>query len=325
MKAAGWLLVALLAVALIPVGIRQLLGGPPERALQAPHLDDLSYTEVRFADGEIPLAGLLFRPDGNPPFPGIVIIHGSGTSRRDNGWYLSLVAYLQASGIAVLLPDKRGSERSGGDWHRASFEMLAGDAEAALAYLAGRSDLSVDCLGVIGLSQGGTIAPMVRLGDSTPAFLVNVVGSAVSMHAQLYYEEVHNLEELGFLPGISDAVALVSAWSIRAVRQAEFWNAVGDFDPLPYWRAVTVPSLMLYGDRDTNVPTRASVARLETIANPMITVNVYPESGHALESPPGAGTDLFRKDALADIVRFIRGRECVRPRTAAASWSPARS
>lgn len=44
-----------------------------------------------------------------------MIIQGSGTSSRGNGWYLTLAKNLQDNGIAVLLPDKRESEQSQGD------------------------------------------------------------------------------------------------------------------------------------------------------------------------------------------------------------------
>ena len=70
---------------------------------------------------------MLFLPEGNGPFPAAVIIHGSGTSDRDNLWPLTLTQYLRESGIAVLLPDKRGSEKSEGDWRTSSFQDLAGD------------------------------------------------------------------------------------------------------------------------------------------------------------------------------------------------------
>lgn len=59
----------------------------------------------------------------------------SGTSRRDSSWYLTLTHYLQQNGIAVLLPDKRGTGQSEGNWLTASFEDLATDTLAATAYL----------------------------------------------------------------------------------------------------------------------------------------------------------------------------------------------
>lgn len=38
---------------------------------------------------------------------------------------MSIADGLASRGVAVLLPDKRGSGKSGGDWRTATFDMLA--------------------------------------------------------------------------------------------------------------------------------------------------------------------------------------------------------
>ena len=123
-----WRLLALiLAVLFVPVLVMQLW--PAESR----HLDRVSLAETRHIEisfenrkQDLDLGGLLFVPEGDGPFPAAVVIHGSGTSRRDNGWYLTLTKHLQDNGIVVLLPDKRGSEKSEGDWRISSFEDLVG-------------------------------------------------------------------------------------------------------------------------------------------------------------------------------------------------------
>jgi dipeptidyl aminopeptidase/acylaminoacyl peptidase len=107
------LIVIGIAILLIvaPVVVAQF--APDEtRTLQGVNLRDLTYQEVTFSNPSqgINLAGMLFLPEGDGPFPAVVVIHGAGTSRRDNLWYLTPTKYLQDHGIAVLLPDKRGSE-----------------------------------------------------------------------------------------------------------------------------------------------------------------------------------------------------------------------
>ena len=52
---------------------------------------------------------MLFLPEEKDSIPLVVVIQGSGYSNRNNTWYLTLVKHLQDNGIAVLLPDKRGS------------------------------------------------------------------------------------------------------------------------------------------------------------------------------------------------------------------------
>lgn len=300
------LLLGFLALLIVPVLVTQFVE-PGRRSFEWVELEGTSYREIRFQNEahDLELGGMLFVPEGDGPFPAAVVIHGSGASRRDNGWYLTLTQYLQENGILVLLPDKRGSEQSEGDWRTASFEDLSTDTLAAVNFLTNQGDAAVSGIGVIGLSQGGHIAPLVADQAGNISFVVNIVGGAVPMHDLLLYEETNNLRELGVIPGVSDLLAYPATWSITKVRQREFWEAIGNFDPVPYWQRLSVASLVLYGENDANVPSRKSAAILRSLDNPNIKVNIYEGSGHALESPEGEGTSIFREDALRDIRDFI--------------------
>jgi dienelactone hydrolase len=279
-----------------------------KRQLDGVRLRDVEYEDITFdnSDQDLTLGGMVFVPEGEGPFPAAVIIHGSGTSRRDSMWYLTLSEYLRENGVLVLLPDKRGSERSEGDWTTASFGDLATDTIAGLDVLMSREDVDPSSVGVIGLSQGGHIAPLVADRREDVAYVVNIVGGAVPMHRALIYEENHNLRELGVLPGFSNVLAYPAAWSLIYARQREFWQAIGNFDPVPYWEDLKIPSLALYGEEDTNVPTARSADILRSLDSPTLEVRIYPGSGHALESPEGEGNRIFRQDALDDILSFIR-------------------
>ena len=290
----------------VPVVITQFM--PDEsRTLRGADLKELTYREVTFPNviQSISLTGMLFLPEGDGPFPAVVVIHGSGTSRRDNPWYLTFTSYLQDQGIAVLLPDKRGSESSEGDWRTASFQDLATDTLSAIAYLRAQYPDLISDIGILGASQGGQIAPIVATQSDDLAFVINVVGSATPFNDALLYEEHNNLREIGFLPGISNLIAYPSSFYIRKVAQKDFWDAVGNWDPLPYWEKVSIPVLVLYGEIDTNVPSQASADRLEALENPNIRVVIFEDSGHALEDPVGTGDSYFRQDALELIDDFV--------------------
>jgi len=156
------LLLGLIALLIVPVLITQI-SEPDRRSFEWVKLKDTRYQEISFANAaqDLELAGMLFVPEGEGPFPVAVIIHGSGTSRRDSGWYLTLTRYLQENGIVVLLPDKRGSEKSAGDWRTASFEDLATDSVAAVSFLRQQEETTISGIGVIGMSEGGHFAPVV--------------------------------------------------------------------------------------------------------------------------------------------------------------------
>lgn len=299
-------LLVLLALMIVPVLVASF-SEPNERSFEAVELDQTDYRDLVFrnAEQDLRLAGMLFIPNGEGPFPAVVVIHGSGTSRRNNGWYLTVTQYLQRNGVVVLLPDKRGSERSEGHWPTASYQDLATDAAAAIDYLRNQDRIPISRIGVIGFSQGGRIAPIVATEIKDLSFVINVVGGAIPAHEALVYEEVHNLRELGVLPGLAHVLAYPAAWSIIYVRQRDHWAAVGNFDPLPFWRNVAAPSLVLYGSQDTNVNTEKSVERLQSLGKSNINVKVYAQSGHALEDPPGRGSSIFRSDALREMRHFI--------------------
>jgi pimeloyl-ACP methyl ester carboxylesterase len=110
---------------------------------------------------------------------------------------------------------------------------------------------------------------------------------------------------MGLLPGISNLIAYPAAWSIRDIRQKEFWHAVGNFDPLPYWQDLDIEALTLYGEIDSNVSSARSAERLRSLNKENIKVKVYEGSGHALQDPEGQGNDLIREEALHAVKEFI--------------------
>lgn len=309
MKKSKWLIFVVLffVITLGPVAVTQAKGAPPRRTYDEPGLSGMDYVEVTFrneAQG-LNLAGMLFIPEGDGPFPAVAMIHGAGTSVRDNGWYLSLVEYLQENGVVVLLPDKRGSEKSEGNWRTSSYEDLATDTVAAVEFLRTQEMVEVSKVGIIGMSQGGQISPYVVHLSPEVDFLIDVVGTSLNNYDVLHYEETNNLREMGFLPGVSDLIAYPSTWVLRNFTQKEFWDAVGNFDALPYWEELSVPALVMYGGDDPNVPAEASKARLEKLNKDNIEVKIYEGSEHALQDPPGKGSRRFRIEALTDIKGFI--------------------
>src|SRR5438445_9990751 len=65
--------------------------------------------QVEIAEGSATLRGVLFRPEGPGPFPGVVALHGCDGLVNRSGKIVSRFAdwgdRLSASGLAVLFPD----------------------------------------------------------------------------------------------------------------------------------------------------------------------------------------------------------------------------
>jgi pimeloyl-ACP methyl ester carboxylesterase len=263
--------------------------------------------EVRFRSGSVDLVGLLMTPmsAGTYPYPAVVFIHGSGKSIRDYLWYLHMADYLVKHGVAVLLPDKRGCGKSGGEWLFSSFDDYANDALAAVAFLESVPAINPEQIGLIGMSQGGFVLPLAANKSKKVRFLVSFSGSATTIEKALRFEVSEEIKD-GGAPGW--LVPLIEPiFSRRAKkRNGDFWRINGSFDPLPYWRKLSIPALVINGEKDKNVPVKESIAILETVRrenkHAKITIQVYENSGHGLEDPR---THWTREDCLAAMVKWI--------------------
>jgi pimeloyl-ACP methyl ester carboxylesterase len=145
------------------------------------------------------LAGTLTIPPGKGPFPAVLLISGSGPNDRDESAFghkpfLILADYLTRKGVAVLRADKRGIGKSTGDLANATTADFASDAEAGVQYLKTRAEVDPHRIGLIGHSEGGTIAPMVAASDPGVRFIVLMAGPGVPGD-QSIVEQVRLIEE----------------------------------------------------------------------------------------------------------------------------------
>lgn len=145
---------------------------------------DVEDGTVSNSSAGIDLAGTLTVPDGNGPFPSIVLVSGAGPQDRDGSMFghkpfLVLADHLTRKGIAVLRVDERGVGESSGNGEQAMPSDLAGDVTAAIAFLGRHPKTADGRIGIIGHSRGGRIALMAANASSDAAFLVLLASPAL--------------------------------------------------------------------------------------------------------------------------------------------------
>ena len=271
-----------------------------DRFVIGPNLNELNYLEVSFTndyDGT-KLSGMLFVPDSTNYYPLVVIIHGSGTSSRNNPWYLTIAEHLQNNGIGVLLPDKRGSEKSKGNWVGATLETLATDTESAIDFLVSKSNLNYTKIGVVGMSQGGWIAPIVASKRKDLSFVINISGAMVTTEEQLLFEEYNNIA-----PYTYDFIAkFISPITTNNLKNRESIASLLGFDPIPYWEKISIPVFIAYGGNDTNCPVEQSINKINEQELEYFITKVYPKGGHGILD---MNTNKINSDFLLDMINFI--------------------
>jgi uncharacterized protein len=283
--------------------------------------------DVRYDNrsAHITLAATLTIPPGPGPFPAVLLITGSGPQDRDEALlghrpFLVLADYLTRRGIAVLRADDRGVGQSGGTFAAATTGDFATDAEAGVAYLRSRRDVDPKKIGLIGHSEGGTIAPMIAARDHDIAFIVLMAGPGVPGDAILAEQNALIAEAMGasheqavargaqiramsaIVTGEKDPVARESrlrALLTGAVPAAQIdaqINALDtpwfryflDYDPAPALRRVTCPVLAINGEKDLQVPPKQNLpairTALETSGNHRVEIVELPGLNHLFQT-----------------------------------------
>lgn len=262
--------------------------------------------EVSFANQGARLAGTLFLPDRAGKVPGIVLVHGSGAAPRFVN--SSIAAHLAQAGYAVLSYDKRGvgesTGRYGGGTDREicpeNFNLLASDASAGMTFLARRSEVRADAVGLMGQSQGGWITPRAAVLNGKAAFIVLLVGPTTSAQAIVRLEKLRlglgnpahgSLADMFVLLGnggrdVPDGYTADQAYALAQTKAVPFPCA--DFDPMPDLSALNVPGLWVLGEDDWIVPKGVTTANLDKLRRQgkRYDYHLIPGAGHSLSGGP---------------------------------------
>ena len=277
----------------------------PQPGLQPQPLlvQDYRSVELSFKNGEVPLAGSLVLPEGAGPFPAVVMLHGSEPDERAIFWRTGDAEAFLKAGIAVFIYDKRGVGASGGNWRTAGLDDLAADGAAAVELVRARPEVFPNRVGVFGVSQGGTLAPMVALRSGNVAFVINVSGSGLPLANQELWSAGNELRRRSFSPAaVADTMQVMHlAFSARPLLRSGllplgdlylwFVNIDPYQDPAALWRQVAAPMYVAYGAQDNVMPARESAAVAQAVFaerhNPFDRLVVVPGAGHGVRLSSG--------------------------------------
>lgn len=159
----SWLSIVLLAAALFaltgcaPISPDFVEGAPA--AVPTPAATQSGDLPVTLQGG---ISGTAYIPQGEAPFPTVLLLHGFGSSKDEVGnMYKDLAAKLGEAGIASLRIDFAGFGKSDGDTGATTVDGQIADAETAYNWLAEQEWVDTEKIGVQGFSLGGAVASLV--------------------------------------------------------------------------------------------------------------------------------------------------------------------
>jgi len=300
--------------------------------------------EVSFSNGEAVLKGTLVLPEGcSRKTPVLIMVTGSGLQNRDEELFehkpFAVIADAFAkAGIATLRYDDRGFGESTGDVVSCTTEDLKKDALAGIGLLRERFDQ----VGVIGHSEGGTIALMLA-AEGKADFIVSLAGMVVSGAETLLWQNRVALADAGIPDAAVDTYckllgeafqALVSGKPAPSADKTDLPDALKQnyqaalmqlqtpymkhfvaLDTRPLLGSIKCPVLALNGTKDTQVEYKSNLEALQSglPVHPKDRIEPVEGVNHLFQHcETGAGTEYrtieetFAPEVLELMVQWLR-------------------
>ena len=234
--------------------------------------------EVTFGSEEYPISGSLTLPDGDGPFPAVILVHGSGPSDRNeqigpNLPFMDLAEQLSAQGIAVLRYDKRTYLYANQLAQRTDITVqdeTIDDVVYALEYLKTVKSVNAEQIYIAGHSLGGYLMPRIAAQTPDAAGYVLLAAAARPLEDLILEQTEYILSlEKGLddaskeklLKQTQDMVTAIKALTpddSYAAEQlggtpASYWLDLQNYDPITEVQNSNKPFLVLQGGRDYQV------------------------------------------------------------------------
>ena len=176
-----------------------------DQALAQQYIQTIKYRNlvIDLGNGVKTNAQLTLPALGKGPFPGVLLVPGSGATDmnehvgKNTAPFLQISQYLSERGFAVLRYDKRGVGANGtildsNVWGNTTFTNLKQDAEKALAVLIKQPEVDRSKITIIGHSEGTMIAPRVAIENNATKVKNIVLMGAIAQNLLdlVYYQAV---------------------------------------------------------------------------------------------------------------------------------------
>lgn len=290
---AGTIILASFFSNFLPIGDTNKI---PSAAIAAPA--SVTTEEILFSNCATELAGTLYKPPGESPYPALVVVTGSDRSAR-TPIRRAIGREFADRGVGTLVYDSPGTGSSTGNALMQNREDRAGEALAAVRYLRDRADIDDGAVGLCGVSEGADVILIAAARDSQLAFAIPVSASA---GGSLFELMSYSAEKKGYQQGLTPeeiAQAITFKEAITALlsgREIVEWSLIKK--RTSQWDPQLWPLLIDAADRRRHAQSREEwESLLDTLQ--IIIDRAKPNKWYAITDPDDRLSKLVRLPADA--------------------------
>jgi len=308
------------------------------------YVDEATFHEIEVTtgSGEWALPGTLTIPEGSGPFPGVVLVHGSGPNDRDetvgaNKVFRDLAWGFASQGIVVLRYEKRTKEHARKFTpeviaHLTTKEEVIDDTIMAIHLMRERDEINPEQVFMLGHSLGATLAPRIGQQESKLAGLIIMAGITRTLEDTILDQFTYIYSLNGKLSEDQKAELKVLKEKVARVKDPElsdqvspqelplgvspaYWLDLRDYNPAEVAKTLHMPMLVLQGDRDYQVLATKDFEGWKRVLEPRedVSFKLYPKLNHLFIEGEGMSTPQeygieghVSPDVIGDIVSWIK-------------------
>ena len=295
--------------------------------------------DMTIGSGEWAVPGTLSLPNGAGPFPGVVMVSGSGPNDRDetigpNKPFRDIAWGLASQGVAVLRFDKRTLA------HASLFqstpalvdtltvqEEFIDDALLAVKLLRQTPGVDPKRIFVLGHSEGAYVAPRIGQQDPTLAGLIMIAAPTRPLEDLV-------IDQYTYLFSLNGGPTLAQTGSLEAMKAqgakvkdptlapstsrfdlplnipAAYWLDLRGYQPAELAKTLSMPLMVLQGGRDYQVSATKDFPGWQNAlgGKPNDTLKLYPALNHLLfagDKPSTPDEYAVESHVSADIISDI--------------------
>lgn len=304
-------------------------GKQPEPAPEPKYIAKVSFSEKEVTFGSSPwqLPGTLTLPEGNGPFPVVILVQDTGPTDRDGTTgsikpFRDLAAGLAANNIAVLRYDKRSLV------HSTKMQLVANvtlneeieqDVYRAAEYLKSVDEIDITKIIVLGHGLGGYALPRI-LTTAGDTFKAGIIINGISRpQYETFTEYYQYLQEKGYssreqVEYVTEQVNLLKSEGFDPKNPPDsyimgnefYFSDMKSYDVMGMAERLTQPFLVMQGQRDFLVKSDIDYTNWQKAFGQNINSDfkLYPRLNHLLTDCEGESTPREYYDK-ANIPQYV--------------------